>query len=62
MDWDEVRPKPLKEITVGANLTALSIEDLQARIAALESEIIRVRAELDTKRTQQRAADELFKR
>jgi uncharacterized small protein (DUF1192 family) len=62
MDWEDVRPKPQREITVGAKLEELSIEDLQARIAALEGEIVRVRAELDAKRTRQRAADELFKR
>jgi uncharacterized small protein (DUF1192 family) len=62
MDWDDVRPKPQREITVGAKLEELSIEDLQARIVALEGEIVRVRAELDAKRTRQRAADELFKR
>jgi uncharacterized small protein (DUF1192 family) len=61
MDWDEVRPKPQKEITVGANLGALSIEELEARITALEAEIGRVKAELNAKRKQQRAADELFK-
>jgi uncharacterized small protein (DUF1192 family) len=62
MDWDEVRPKPQTEITVGAKLGDLSIQELEARIAALEGQIVRVRAELDTKRTRQRAADELFKR
>jgi uncharacterized small protein (DUF1192 family) len=61
MDWDEVRPKPQKEITVGANLGALSIEELEARITALEAEIGRVKAELNAKRKQQRAADEIFK-
>jgi uncharacterized small protein (DUF1192 family) len=62
MDWDEVRPKPQQEITVGAKLDGLSIEELEARIGALEAETKRVRAELAAKRTQQQAADALFKR
>ena len=62
MDWDDVRPKPQKEITVGANLSGLSIEDLEARIAALTAEIERVKTELAAKRAQQQAADTLFKR
>jgi len=62
MDWEDVRPKPQREITVGASLKELSIQDLEARIAALEGEIMRVKAELEAKRAQQRAADQLFKR
>lgn len=33
MDWDEVRPKPAAEIVVGANLTTLSVAELESRIA-----------------------------
>ena len=61
MDWDEVRAKPQAVITVGADLTALSVEDLQARIAALRAEIERVTTELDAKRARASAADALFK-
>jgi uncharacterized small protein (DUF1192 family) len=62
MDWDDVRPAPKREIIVGANLEALSIEDLEARIVALQGEIERVRATLTSRRSQQQAADAIFKR
>lgn len=62
MDWDDVRPKPQEGIVVGANLEALSVAELEARIAALKGEIERVEAELRTKRARQQAADSLFKR
>jgi uncharacterized small protein (DUF1192 family) len=61
MDWDDVRPKPKAEIVVGEKLEALSVDELTARIAALEAEIDRVRAELDVKRNRVAAAQSLFK-
>jgi uncharacterized small protein (DUF1192 family) len=62
MDWDEVRPKPAKEITIGENLATLSIAELESRIGALEAEIVRVKAEIDTKRRHEAAAAAIFKR
>ncbi len=62
MDWDDLKPKPAKGITIGEDLTALSVAELKARIGALESEIERVRGELKTKETRAIAADQLFKR
>jgi uncharacterized small protein (DUF1192 family) len=62
MDWDDVRPQPKREIIVGASLEALSIEELEARIVALQGEIERVRATLTARRSQQQAADAIFKR
>ena len=35
MDWDELKPKPAKGITLGESLESLSIGELEARIAAL---------------------------
>ena len=61
MDWDDVRPKPQAAITVGTDLSTLSVAELEARITALESEIERVEAELGAKRARVSAADKLFK-
>lgn len=62
MDWDEIKPKAATGATIGENLTTLSVAELEARIADLEQEIARVRAELDTKRRHEDAASALFKR
>ena len=61
MDWDDVRPKPQAAITVGADLTTLSVQELDARVAALQAEIVRVEAELAAKRARASAADDVFK-
>ena len=61
MDWDEAKPKP-KGITTGEDLSTVSIGELEARIAAFEAEIRRTRAEIETKKARQSAADSLFKR
>ena len=44
------------------DLDPLSVEELQARIEALEGEIERVRGKLDGAVTHRKAADELFNR
>jgi len=62
MDWDEARPRPVRAITVGDDLTALSVEDLTARVAALQAEIARTNAELETKAARKSAADALFRK
>jgi uncharacterized small protein (DUF1192 family) len=62
MDWDEPRPKASKAITVGEDLTTLSVAELNERIASLAAEIERTRAELQAKKTHEAAAAELFKR
>ena len=46
MDWDELKPKPAKGITLGEPLDSLSVGELEARIAALEAEIERVKDNL----------------
>lgn len=61
MDWDDVRPRPKAVITVGEDLTTQSVAELEERVAALEAEIVRVRAELATKQARASAADALFK-
>ncbi|MFZ4806678.1 MAG: DUF1192 domain-containing protein [Hyphomicrobiaceae bacterium] len=62
MDWDEARPRPARTITVGDDLTALSVEDLAARITALQAEIARTNDELATKAARKSAADALFRK
>jgi uncharacterized small protein (DUF1192 family) len=65
MDLDEILPDkpddPLKLLTK-QDLDPLSVEELEARIALLEAEIVRVRAKLDASVTFRASADELFKK
>ncbi len=61
MDWDDLEPKKKPQVVVGEPLTAMSIADLEARIAALEDEIARVRGEIAAKKAQQQAASAFFK-
>ena len=62
MDWDEARQKTVKGIQVGENLETLSLGELEARIAAFEAEIVRVRAEITRKKAHEAAAASMFKR
>lgn len=65
MDLDELFPDkpddPLKLLTK-QDLDPLSVDELQARIAVLESEIARVRAKLENAVNFRASADELFKK
>lgn len=47
-------------VCVGEDLYGLSLHELEARIATFESEIIRVKRELEKKRIERSAADSLF--
>lgn len=62
MDWDEVRPAASKAVTVGEDLSTLSIGELELRVGALQAEIARIEAELARKRAHESAAASLFKR
>jgi uncharacterized small protein (DUF1192 family) len=62
MDWDELKPKPPKAITVGEDLKTLSVAELEARIVTFTAEIERVRSELQAKKAHEAAAAALFKR
>ncbi len=62
MDWDDLKPKQPKVITVGEDLTTLSIADLNERIVALAAEIERIKTELQAKQAHEAAAAALFKR
>ena len=62
MDWDEAREKTAKTASTGENLDKLSVVELEARVAAFEAEIVRVRAEITRKKAHNAAAESLFKR
>jgi uncharacterized small protein (DUF1192 family) len=62
MDWDDLKPKPQKGVTLGESLESLSVAELQARIASLHEEIARVEAELAAKKAHEAAAASIFKR
>ncbi len=61
MDWDDVRPKPESRITLGDNLTALSVADLRNRISGCELEIERLRGEIAKREAHEKAASQFFK-
>lgn len=63
IDLDELEPrKPKLDIVVGEDLSALSVHELEKRIAALEAEILRAKDALRSRATTKSAADAFFKR
>ena len=62
MDWDDLKPKPKKVVTVGEDLRSLSVSELQERIGELQQEIERVQGELSAKKAHEAAAAQIFKR
>ena len=65
MDLDELFPdKPGDPLTllVKQDLDPLSVEELHARIAILEEEIVRVKAKLEASVNFRASADQLFKK
>jgi uncharacterized small protein (DUF1192 family) len=62
MDLDDLLPpKKPSGVTIGENLSTLSVSELERRITDLEGEIERVRLELERKRKHEAAAQALFK-
>ena len=61
MLWDDDKPQPPRAITLGEDLSRISVAELDERVAALEAEITRVRAEMTRKKKHAAAADALFK-
>lgn len=65
MDWDELLPNkpddPLVQLG-RQDLDPLSVEELHARIAALEAEIARVKAKLESSVNFRETAESLFKK
>ena len=63
VDLDELMPrKPKLEVVIGQDITALSVIELEARIAALEGEIDRTREALKARNATKQAAQSIFKR
>ena len=60
MDLDDL-PKKKPDIIVGENLELMSVADLEHRVTALESEILRVKAAIIQKQASKSAADAFFR-
>ncbi|MCE9648786.1 MAG: DUF1192 domain-containing protein [Parvibaculum sp.] len=66
MDTDDLEPRKRRGEALAAlareDLSLLGIEELQERIKSLETEILRIRAQLDRKHGTRSAAEALFKK
>jgi uncharacterized small protein (DUF1192 family) len=65
MDWDELLPSRPDDPLVALGrqgIDPLSVDELHARIAALEAEIARVKAKLDSSVSFRASAEELFRK
>ena len=63
IDPEELLPrKPKQDIVIGEDLSAMSVAELEKRIAALEAEIGRAREALKARAATKSSADEFFKR
>ncbi|MDH4440012.1 MAG: DUF1192 domain-containing protein [Rhizobium sp.] len=60
MIGEEEPRKPTVTHQLGADLSAISADELRQRITLLESEIERIKAEIDRKEASRKAADSLF--
>jgi len=54
-------PKKPAGITIGENLELMSVAELEQRIQSLESEIVRTRSAIASKRASKSAADAFFR-
>ncbi|WP_377296619.1 DUF1192 domain-containing protein [Rhizobium sp. SGZ-381] len=59
--FDDDRPKKPSQHEIGSDLSLLSVEEIDLRVALLEAEIQRLLAERKTKEAGRKAADKLFK-
>ncbi|WP_298689193.1 DUF1192 domain-containing protein [uncultured Sphingomonas sp.] len=65
MDSEEILPRRADDPVAALarqDLDPFSVEDLEARIAALEAEIVRVRRKLESAVNHRATADALFRR
>ena len=60
MDLDDAPKKPANMV-IGENLDAISVAELEQRIQALDSEIVRLKAEIAKKQASRNAAAAFFK-
>ncbi len=61
MDLDDA-PKKLANMVIGENLDAISVAELEHRLQALDSEIVRIRTEITRKHASLAAADAFFRK
>lgn len=61
MNDDEISSKVLAEIAVGADLSLLSIDELQKRIILFEQEIGRLKKDIEAKELSKAAAESIFR-
>jgi uncharacterized small protein (DUF1192 family) len=59
--FDDDRPKKQSAHEIGSDLSMLSVDELNARIALLREEIARLEAECASKASGRKAADNLFR-
>jgi uncharacterized small protein (DUF1192 family) len=57
----ENEPRPKSKMVIGENLDEISVSELEQRIQSLESEIVRIRAEIAKKHEGKAAAAAFFK-
>ena len=61
MDWEDARPKKKPAHELGADLTVLSVKELEEYISVLAAERQRVETMLAKKQASQEAAHSVFK-
>ncbi len=64
IDPEELLPrkKPANEIVLGQDLSAMSAHELEARIAAMEEEIVSCREAIQSRNNTKAAADAFFRK
>ncbi|MGI9483644.1 MAG: DUF1192 domain-containing protein [Hyphomicrobiales bacterium] len=60
-DDEDARAKKAAELVVGADLSAISVDELKERITLLEEEIARIQAEIAAKQSSKDAAESVFR-
>ncbi len=60
MSFEDLPKKP-PAVTLGETLDLLSVAELEQRVQALESEIERIKAAIQSKRASKNAADAFFR-
>lgn len=62
MDLDDIFPKtPLGETAIGADLSQMSVAELEERIETLNREVARVEKEIGSRQSLRSAAEQAFK-
>jgi uncharacterized small protein (DUF1192 family) len=59
---DDDRPRKKTSHDIGQDLTLLSVDELNARIALMREEIARIEADIAKKQTSRSIADQFFKK